>query len=979
MTQVRTTQAVFQYAAWWRADGKPLGKVYELDERNELVGTTGLMFANRVERRTIRNLAELKHTIEMLQPGQEFITSGLPPEGVTAVTVKDEPKSGHVARTSDDVRWLPGVGGIFLNDFDAKWCPWFSAGDEVEPLDELLPRLQRAATMGGLDLSDTQALTYLSSSSSLVVREDNTLEDNLGRHILFLVQDQSDLGRFRDALAIFLTLTDSMYGAVSNAGTFLHRGIMDVTAIQPQQPTFVAPPVHGPGLTTYRELKVRDGAQTHIDTRGLRDPTDHEIRQYEAFWAQEEIRLERELQVRRGAWLNSCVDELECQRTAAGLPALPHRTLVRIVKGRLGGNLRCADFVVLDNFGAVSVREILENPERYDEATGADPIEPDYGGGNNVAKVYLNQDTGHPQIFSQAHGGLLYRLWFDHGAAVAYLAGVSESECLQRTDYVLSATAVDDQMQVDVLLAEVAKQVHGVTKKTIQDKFRPALLATVVQKTDLAEGASRNRFKNSEEPIDDTAYQAAKALIADTPIECVEGDLWRWTGTHWNRLSQHAAEQLAQAALKRNGWTRKKGSLTRRAVETVRALKQLTFRMDSPIAQEPDAIMNLQNGELLFDEHGNAVLRPHNPVSGMTYVLNFPYDESATAPAFMKAVHDMFLPGWRQWSGTDARARKRARSQADEMRDHLLEQMAYIVVPKRWITEWLFWKGGGSNGKTLLSDVLLKLLPKNAIESDDLLKLADSFGVARTRGKSLLLDDDLATNVTLPDAFLKKFSEPKFVSADVKHAPESISFWNRAVVLLLANNWPRVVDTSHGFVRRIHATPFDREFLSREKLESLPVSEREAAKRDLADPHLLGRIECELPGVVNELVRAYGRLRARDGYHWPSPVKRAGDDLLSYGNPLQRFIDESCATGHMGKHIYKRSEFHAHLKAWLATEDVNWQPSAQQIGIQMGQLGFTTKTIDGVRYYSGLMPGAGRPPLRIIDGGLPPDDGGGDE
>ena len=149
----------FEYASWWRSDGQTLGKRFDLDEIGNVVDELGAVFADRVQRRQIRSLHELKAHVESLRPGQEFVTSGLPPKGLSEVTVKDDPKPGYTTRTAEDVHWEAGLGGLFVVDFDSKWCPWYSDDEVAEPLDELHERLTRAAQHGGLDLSNTQSLT----------------------------------------------------------------------------------------------------------------------------------------------------------------------------------------------------------------------------------------------------------------------------------------------------------------------------------------------------------------------------------------------------------------------------------------------------------------------------------------------------------------------------------------------------------------------------------------------------------------------------------------------------------------------------------------------------------------------------------------------------------------------------------------------------------------------------------------------------
>jgi len=107
--------------------------------------------------------------------------------------------------------------------------------------------------LADVDISELQILAYPSSSSGFIRTSDNHSYDKGGRHLIFLVKDAGDLERFKKALFVYLTLVGSSYGAVSNAGHFLKRGVMDRAAVSPTQPTFAGIPAYRKkGLTNVR-------------------------------------------------------------------------------------------------------------------------------------------------------------------------------------------------------------------------------------------------------------------------------------------------------------------------------------------------------------------------------------------------------------------------------------------------------------------------------------------------------------------------------------------------------------------------------------------------------------------------------------------------------------------------------------------------------------------------------------------------------
>jgi len=123
-----------------------------------------------------------------------------------------------------------------------------------EKSDELRQGIIQALKIADVDASELQMLAYPSSSSGFVRKSDGYSFDKDGRHVIFLVEDAGDLERFKQVLFDFITLAGFNYGAVSDAGHFLKRGIIDLAAISPTQPTFSGIPAYDKiGLTNVRD------------------------------------------------------------------------------------------------------------------------------------------------------------------------------------------------------------------------------------------------------------------------------------------------------------------------------------------------------------------------------------------------------------------------------------------------------------------------------------------------------------------------------------------------------------------------------------------------------------------------------------------------------------------------------------------------------------------------------------------------------
>ena len=824
--------SLFEMALWSRSDGKSLGKSFRYDDEQGLSPAFLGVFVDRVERVKFSNLHEFAEIIRSLPAGSAFATSGLP-EGQSSRVELANSSDGisTIARTKDYVKWHEGVGGYFIVDFDSHWCPWTMKPDEVVPF--IVNRLIEAAHKGGLDLRDVSYVSYESASSSVVL-EDSAITEGLGRHIVFLVNDLGDLPRFRDAMDVFLAISDASYGAVSAAGTFLERGILDRAAVRANQPTFIAEPRCLSGVRCFRNVCLHQGQFEAIDTRALSNPSDWQIRKAESFWSFERHRLGDDLATKRRQWLETRVEELIKRSVAQGEP-IDRVDASKIIERRLSCQLVAGDVIELDNYGEIDVRHVLESPKRFNGETGPDPIEPEYSNGRQVAMVLHNEAEGKTYIHSFAHGGRVFQLMWDTAGALEVLGRAKDK---RKTLYRLVGSILPSSLaDIDEFLS-LAASLCNVKKSTLVLECEPFLERARIGSPSVSDS---NQFFSKNKRSEDLGYQAALEILCDRPVECVAGQLWFYQLDHWVKQDDLAVEQIAQKVLLSFGRKVGKASLAAKSRDAVASLKQLSHRADSSITKSPGRVLNFLNGELCFVDNGDVELRPHNPDSGLTYVIQCDYDSSSSATVFENACLEMFMPSWRdRRTMSEAQLDEYGRSVAEPMRRHMLEILAYLLVTDRWQACWFLWKGEGSNGKTLLCDVLMHLLPEDAVEAEDLSKISESnFGMSRLHGKTLLLDDDLKTNTVLNDGFLKKVSERKRLSADIKHRPESLSFENTAAALILANNWPRIVDVSPGFVRRMLVVKFEREFLSDSKLREINAEQRKHAEIDRADPKLL--------------------------------------------------------------------------------------------------------------------------------------------
>lgn len=278
------------------------------------------------------------------------------------------------------------------------------------------------------------------------------------------------------------------------------------------------------------------------------------------------------------------------------------------------------------------------------------------------------------------------------------------------------------------------------------------------------------------------------------------------------------------------------------------------------MGRSPDSVINCKNGELWFDEDGNVDFIDHDPAHKLTFQIATDYDPDTDCPKFKAALALAFSKC----------------SQPEEVIRHFLELMGTIIQPRRIEAMWVLLKGRGENGKTFLVEIVEAVMGSGACLKGSVADAAagkDNHFTASLIGKLAFIDDDVKQGALLPDDWLKKLSEEKVLTANPKNA-STFQFTSRATMVMLANHWPRTVDTSHGMTRRAHVFEFKHQLSEDEKDPGL--------KRYIIDN--------ELPGVLNLLIEGWQRVLQRGRYQRPDEIIAAGDQWMRSANTTGNFF-----------------------------------------------------------------------------------------
>lgn len=786
-------------------------------------------------------------------PGNVVLGEAIP------ISAQDFVLEGGVDRTAGTLKYQEGPATL---TFDHDTSPYAATTFEthegfVELLIKLFPLVFANAAWGAYD----------SSGSFIYTVDGEQLTGRRGFHMVFGVKDAREIQSFSLRLFKHLWLLGHGYIHVSRDGKALPRTLFDAKVHEAQQPLF-AGGAHCVDCVQTRPNPVWHGGE-YLNTAALSELTLEQERTYQRLVADAKRLAKPECDRRRREYVKTAVEKLVTEHDMTLQRA--HQT----VESRLGGTLIGEDRLNFDDFGIVTVADVLSDAEKYDEATLADPID---GGSANKAILFVNPYTGVPQIYSHAHGGTHYLLKHDLPSLLIWLAGVPDSDLanLWFVPLPYSELRADESEQYYVAVKQRTGISISALRRTAKDMDIKAKNASMSE-MDQDPGIYIAR------ELVDQRYAGGRHLI------CYQGgQFWAYGGTRWAQIAdsvlrsqlQVIAETQWKHLKKMWAWLGKKPSTLSSLVDgCLHSLANLVVVAGDPLglSRPRPSVVNCLNGELWL-ESGGPELRDHKPESYLTSCCSIAYDSDAVAPTWELAVRGMLShPGGMPFDDQDLMLR------------YIEELLGYVIQARRNLKVFVLFMGPGDNGKSQLIRVVANILGNDAIAFDRLAGVSDNssrFATSRLVGKLAIVDDDMDHESLLPDGLLKKIAEEKPLTAEQKYK-DAFTFVAQVVPILLANSWPKSRDLTHGMQTRAQVIHLPRRFLK--------PSECKPDHPDIQRPELWTTIHTdEMAGVLNRLIDAYYGLAKRGAFAPPSSAKRAFEQWLMDANVVARFLSDAC-------------------------------------------------------------------------------------
>ena len=350
-----------------------------------------------------------------------------------------------------------------------------------------------------------------------------------------------------------------------------------------------------------------------------------------------------------------------------------------------------------------------------------------------------------------------------------------------------------------------------------------------------------------------------EAVLSRNHYRYAAGQLWIYEGGVYHPHGEAVMRADAQTLL---GDERKEYYIE----EALRYVEVAAFVADET---PPDCqYINLCNGRL---DWATGILEEHTPAEFTTVQLPVAYDAEALCPAFDQYLATTF----------DA-----------DVHTLIEELLGWCLIPDRRFETAVMLTGEGENGKSVFLDLIGYLLGDTNTANIALQDLEENrFKAAELYQKLANVFADLDARGLQSSSMFKTLVTGDPITAERKFG-QPFKFRSYAKLLFSANKIPSSRDRTHAFYRRWLIIPFTRTFDG-------------AGSNPAPDKGLRGKLQDELPGILNRALHGLERLVIREAFTQPKSVLEAKAAYIRSNDNVRVFVAE-CVIVDKNETIVKR-------------------------------------------------------------------------
>jgi P4 family phage/plasmid primase-like protien len=356
-----------------------------------------------------------------------------------------------------------------------------------------------------------------------------------------------------------------------------------------------------------------------------------------------------------------------------------------------------------------------------------------------------------------------------------------------------------------------------------------------------------NRLEKEQELLDE--MRDLKDNIFDTHLIFAHGNFHFYNGVRWASMNP----DLFIKHLLINIYNEKKSLFEVKSI--VNGLKHYVLEEAFPTMENGKNALVLQNVTVVPEDGTD---HEHNPSFYAKYELPFEYNPKATCPTWLKFLDSIFI--------NDEDAKQKI--------DLLGEFMGLCLTNKTSFQKMLFLVGNGSNGKSVILDIVRDLVGVDNSSSVPMKDFGKQFSTYNLLNKLVNIDPDMPMDHFVADDKIKPIVSGDRVSVE-KKGEQALDVVLGVKLLAASNDMPKTKDHSIGFHRRILVITFNRKFSEKEQ-----------------DRNLVNKLREELPGIFVWALGGLKRLLQNDGFTIPRSSIDLLDEYQKANNSVARFAEE---------------------------------------------------------------------------------------
>ncbi len=315
-------------------------------------------------------------------------------------------------------------------------------------------------------------------------------------------------------------------------------------------------------------------------------------------------------------------------------------------------------------------------------------------------------------------------------------------------------------------------------------------------------------------------------------------------------------------------------------------LKLKVIKEDEKLNVNP-LLINMENG--VFDLSSMELI-PHSKDYYFKYQLPIKYDPEAECPRWSQFLKEIF---------PDEPFKRRT------VRDFA----GYCLYPKIFIHKCLFCLGKGGNGKSILINIISKLVGIENTVALEPKQLEKEFQLATLKDKLLNISTEVDKKYMIGKSNWKKAIAGDTLQVDVKYK-DPFSFRPIAKHLFSMNEVPNIPDRSDAFSRRFIVVNFNVMFEGEEE-----------------DGYLEDKLSLELSGIFNWALKGLKKVLETKKIYEAVETQSEKEDFLKASDPIRKFVQERCIKNGRSK-VKKQFLFKAY-EDWCE-ETEQWKLSKTQ-------------------------------------------------